>query len=224
MNQQIAISIVSNSRLLSEGLVALLSRRMYVQLIATYSGEPIQVHPPPSPQGHVVLLDSSIGRTTAQNWIFFWRQCTPPAAVVLLELIDDVELILACIEAGASGYTLRGAAPEEVADTIWMVSQGYARCSPQITAQLFDRLAQLKAQVAAEYVTTTPLTTRELEVLQLVAQGCSNKEIADKLYITLRTVKQHVHNILHKLELKHRYEAANLAREQGWVHPDRAQL
>lgn len=224
MNQQIAISIVSNSRLLSEGLVALLSRRMYVQLIATYSGEPIQVHPPPSPQGHVVLLDSSIGRTTAQNWIFFWRQCTPPAAVVLLELIDDVELILACIEAGASGYTLRGSAPEEVADTIWMVSQGYARCSPQITAQLFDRLAQLKAQVAAEYVTTTPLTTRELEVLQLVAQGYSNKEIADKLYITLRTVKQHVHNILHKLELKHRYEAANLAREQGWVHPDRAQL
>lgn len=217
MNHQIAISVISNSRLLSEGLVALLDRRMKLQLIATYPGEPITSDPTLNPRGHVVLLDSSIGRTAAQNWTRFWRQHTPPASVVILELLDDVELILACIEAGASGYTLQGATPEEVADTIWLVSQGGAQCSPHITAHLFSRLAHLKSRVDSDYYTTIPLTTRELEVLTLVAEGCSNKEIADKLCITLRTAKQHVHNILHKLDLKHRYEAAHMALEQGWL-------
>lgn len=215
MNQQIALSIVSNSRLLGEGLIALLARRLDVQLVAIYPSQPITANHVANPCDHVALVDSSIGRVAAQSWTHFWCRHTPPTPVVILELLDDVELILASIEAGASGYTLKDASPEEIAETIWLVSQGKALCSPEITAHLFSRLAHLKSRTAENSPTISLLTKREQEVLCLVAQGCSNKEIAEKLCITLRTAKQHVHNILHKLDLKNRHEAAHMAKEHG---------
>lgn len=215
--QQIAISIVTNSRLLGEGLLELLAARLSIVTLAIYRGEPAAGELLPNPPGHIVLLDGNIGRVAAKDWTCYWRQQSPPARVVVLELSDDPELILGCIEAGASGYALKGAAPAEVVDTIRLVAQGCAQCSPEITAQLFQRLASLRSMLREPYPTSMPLTSRELEVLRLVAQGYSNKEIGERLCISLRTVKQHVHNILRKLDLKHRYEATHLAVEQGWV-------
>jgi DNA-binding NarL/FixJ family response regulator len=217
MSQQIAISIVSNSCLLREGLVALLRSHIDIALVAAYTGESMLESEPPNPPGHMVLVDSGIGQAAALAWTRFWCCRTPPACVIILELTEDKESILACIEAGASSYTLRGAGPAEVVDTIVLVSQGRAQCSPEVTAYLFRRLSSLRSVAEAEYSALMPLTSREQEVLQLVARGCSNKDIAAQLCITLRTAKQHVHNILHKLELKHRYEAAQLARERGWI-------
>jgi DNA-binding NarL/FixJ family response regulator len=217
MSQQITIGIVSNSCLLRDGLVALLRTHMDIVLVAAYTGELPQSSEPPNPPGHMVLIDSGIGQAAALAWTRFWCCRTPPAAVIILELTEDKESILACIEAGAKSYTLRGAGPAEVVDTIALVSQGQAQCSPEVTAYLFRRLSNLRATAEPTYSALTPLTSREHEVLQLVARGYSNKDIAARLCITLRTVKQHVHNILHKLELKHRYEAAQLARERGWV-------
>jgi DNA-binding NarL/FixJ family response regulator len=220
MVQHIAISIVSNSCLLREGLVALLATHIDISLVAAYEDEPAPLIAPPNPPGHVVLIDSGLGHAAALAWTRFWRLQTPPAYVVILELTEDKESILACIEAGASSYTLRGARPAEVADTIVLAAQGHAQCSPEVTAYLFQRLSRLHTLTAEEYSTLMPLTNREQEVLQLVARGWSNKDIAAHLCITLRTAKQHVHNILHKLELKHRYEAAQLARERGWITND----
>lgn len=218
--QQIAVSIVSNSRLLSEGLIELLAARIDLRVLAIYPSDPLATMQLASPPGHVVLLDGNIGRVAARAWTHYWRRITPPANVVILELSDDIELILACIEAGASGYTLRGATPDEVATMICLVAQGQARCSPEITAHLFRRLASIRATGGPVYSSGIPLTTRELQVLELVAQNYSNKEIASELCITLRTVKQHVHNILNKLKLKHRYEATHVAIKQGWLRHD----
>lgn len=215
--QQIAISIISNSRLLGEGLLELLAARLSIWPLGIYRGDPVAGASLKNPPGHIVLLDGNIGRVASAEWTCFWRGQTPQAKVVILELSDDTELILACIEAGASGYALKGADPAEVAATIRLVAQGHAQCSPEITAQLFRRLAQLKTLARPEYPTTAPLTGRELEVLSLVAQGQSNKEIAEQLCISLRTVKQHVHHILRKLDLRHRYEATHVAAEQGWL-------
>jgi DNA-binding NarL/FixJ family response regulator len=217
MSHPIAISIVSNSCLLREGLVALLRTHIDITLVAAYVGEPWPATELVNPPGHMILVDSSIGQTAALAWTRFWCCQRPPAAVIMLELTEDYERILACIEAGAHSYTLRGAGPAEVANAMMLVSQGQAQCSPDITAYLFRRLSRLRAQNETSYSTLMPLTSREQEVLQLVARGYSNKDIAAQLCITLRTTKQHVHNILHKLELKHRYEAAQLARERGWI-------
>ena len=135
----------------------------------------------------------------------------------MLELDDEPDTILGCIEAGASGYVLQGAPAKEVAETIELVHQGRARCSPEMTAKMFARLASLKSKVAGNADGPMTLTPRELEVLSLVARGCSDKEIATELIIQVRTVKHHVHNILGKLDLHRRWEAARYASERGWL-------
>lgn len=211
----IAISIVSNSRLLGEGLLALLSPHLRVLLIGTYSGEFRISLPLPNPEGHVVLLDSSVGHPEAIAWTRHWRGLVPPALVLILELANDNGLILACIEAGANGYTLQGASAVEVAEAIKDVRNGISRCSPEITAQLYARVALLRTAVVK--LSISPLTKRESEILHHIASGYTNLEISAHLVIELRTVKQHVHNILGKLNSHSRAEAVRFAAAQGWL-------
>lgn len=216
----IAISIISNSRLLSEGLFALLASHLSLRLIGTYSSElPIR-SPLPNPPGHVVLLDSSVGHTMAIAWTRHWRGLIPPSCVLILELSNDIDVILACIEAGASGYTLQGASAAEITEAIKDARGGIARCSPEVTAQLYARVASLKASVIQ--ISVSPLTLRESEILRLVATGYTNLEIAANLVIELRTVKQHMHNILGKLNSRSRSEAVRFAAGQGWLGEDSA--
>lgn len=213
----IEISIVSNSQLLSEGLLALLSPHLSLQLIGTYTGEFRVSSPLPNPQGHIVLLDSSVGPTVAIAWTQHWHGLIPPASVLILGLANDIDLIMACIEAGASGYTLQGATAVEVAEAIKDAHCGVAHCSPEVTAQLYARVASLRTAVI--HLSVSPLTAREAEILRYITTGYTNLEIATYLVIELRTVKQHVHNILGKLNARTRGEAARLAAEQGWLNP-----
>src|SRR5207244_2405963 len=115
------------------------------------------------PPGHVVLLDGGVGRESAVIWTRYWRGLLSPAYVLVLELTNDAEVILPCIEAGASGYTIQGASVAEVAKTIKEVKEGIAHCSPRITAEIFARLAALKAASTQILRLDIPLTPRELE-------------------------------------------------------------
>jgi DNA-binding NarL/FixJ family response regulator len=169
----------------------------------------------PVPKASVVLLDGSIGRDAALRWTHFWCAQSPPVQVIVLELADEVHTIVACIEAGACGYTLRGATMSEVVASIRRAQLGQALCSPEVTARLFARVAatsQAKPEQRA-----VPLTGRELEVLGYIAVGYSNRSIAEALVIEVRTVKHHVHNILSKLKLSSRADAARYAVEKGWL-------
>jgi DNA-binding NarL/FixJ family response regulator len=167
----------------------------------------------------VALIYGAIGATAAVAWTNRWRRSCAAAPVVLLELDNAPELILACIEAGAGVYTLRGASAQELAATIISVRPGLARCSPEITACLFDRLAALKTTVAHATASESPLTARELDVLQLICRDYSNRQIVHTLVIELCSVKHHVHNILDKLDQRSRRDAARLAMERGWWAP-----
>jgi DNA-binding NarL/FixJ family response regulator len=211
----IAISIVSNSRLLNEGLFTLLLPHLSLNLVGFYSGEFNVSSPPLNPLDHVVLLDSGIGWAAAIAWTRYWRGLIPSAFVIIMELANDIELILACIEAGVSGYTLEGASAGEVAQAIKYARHGMAHCSPEVTAQLYARVASLKSTVIQ--ISVSPLTARESEILRYIANGYTNQEIAARLVIELRTVKQHVHHILGKLSSGNRREAVRCAVEQGWL-------
>ena len=214
---RIPVSIVSNSRLLREGLVMLMQPYLPLELIGDYDGEPIPPQRIPSPPGHVLLIDCGVGQLAAVAWTAYGRSLPGSPYILFLEMEDSVEKILACVEAGMSAFTLRGAAPAEVAEAIVLVRQGGARCSPQMLAQLFSRLASMKALRVDYMVPLSPLTARELQVLGFIARGYSNKEIALELVITVRTVKHHVDNILNKLNLSHRRDAVHLALQHGWI-------
>ena len=136
------------------------------------------------------------------------RSDHPATKILMLTVSDDEEDLYEAVKAGANGYLLKEISVEEVAEAIRAVVQGQSLISPSMASKLlteFNVLAK-KAEERQQYPTPT-LTTRELEVLKLVAKGMSNREIADALFISENTVKNHVRNILEKLHLHSRMEA-----------------
>lgn len=210
------ISIVSNSQLLLEGLGVLLAKHFVGGRIDTYSTDTCLNIPLFDVQLQVVLIDCGIGPDAVLALIRHFRQAGGHLFIVVLELHDNTDFIVTCIEAGANGYSLRGATSNDVAQTITRVCSGQPSCSPRITAEIFVRLARLSSTNGS--VPRTMLTAREMDILELLVKGFSNKEIAAQLVIEIRTVKHHVHNILAKLNVEHRWDAARVATRQGWFN------
>src|SRR5205809_6352796 len=132
-----------------------------------------------------------------------------PHVKILMQTISDEEADLyEAIKAGASGYLLKEISIDEVADAIRSVSAGQSRLSPSMAAKLLQEFAAMSKRAAeARQLPAPRLTDREMEVLQLVAQGLNNRDIAKELFIAENTVKNHIRNILEKLHLHSRMEA-----------------
>ncbi|MFD1484314.1 response regulator [Lacticaseibacillus baoqingensis] len=141
----------------------------------------------------------------------------PKARIIILTSFIDDEKVYPAIEAGAASYILKTATAEEIANAIRQTAKGESVLEPQVTTKMMNRLTQ--KQQPALY---DDLTNREREVLQLIAQGKSNQEIATALFITLKTVKTHVSNILAKLEVEDRTQAAIYAFKHDLVKDDQA--
>lgn len=214
IQQKQNVSIVSNSLLLSEAIILKLKASHSLTFVSSYNSEIDFTSVVIDSPNHVVLLDSGIGQKATLAHIQKWRLLYPDTYIVVLELKQEIDLILDCIEAGAHGYALQGASSLEVVQLIKQVCQGITQCSPEITAKLFERLASKTAASSSE---KQHLTRRELEVLHCLAMNYSDREIATELFIGVRTVKHHVHNILQKLNVKHRWNAAQIALEQHWL-------
>ena len=146
-----------------------------------------------------------------------------PAIAALVAAIPDVKVvafgvpanesdIVACADAGVAACVTREASYAELVATIERVGSGESLCSPQVAAVLLRRVATLAAERSGN--PTASLTTREREILDLIDMGLSNKQIAQRLCIELPTVKNHVHNLLEKLDVRSRHEAAALMRER----------
>lgn len=138
---------------------------------------------------------------------------TPEARLLAIAVRNRDRDVLGCIEAGAVGYVLRGASVEELADAVHRAVRDEPLAPPRVIATLMRRVAALSANGARAGV--DDLTTREREVIELIEQGLSNKEIAAQLSIAVTTVKNHVHSILEKLKVHRRGEAASLVRRTG---------
>jgi DNA-binding NarL/FixJ family response regulator len=132
----------------------------------------------------------------------------PNAKILMLTISDEEEDLYDAIKAGASGYLLKEISIEEVADAIRQVHQGQSLISPSMATKLLTEFAAMARKDEEKQQMPAPkLTSREMEVLQLVAQGLNNRDIAKELYISENTVKNHVRNILEKLHLHSRMEA-----------------
>jgi two-component system, NarL family, nitrate/nitrite response regulator NarL len=140
----------------------------------------------------------------------------PSARIVAVALSGSDEEAIACAEAGVAGYLLRDQSLGELIEAIASVARGETSCPPRVAAALMRRLGDLAAE-RHSWRERERLTPREREILVLIEEGLSNKEIARRLSIEVRTVKNHVHSLLEKLNVHRRGEAAALLRRRGRV-------
>jgi two-component system nitrate/nitrite response regulator NarL len=146
----------------------------------------------------------------------------PAAKVLVLGVEEGEEQALALLRAGARGYLFRDQSFAELRDAILEVAAGATVCTPRISHLLFSRLAELgRERRRGERLEVLELTSREIEILRLIAEGLKNQEIAKRLYLSVHTVKNHVHNILERLGVKSRWSAVTHAAEKGWLQPKR---
>jgi DNA-binding NarL/FixJ family response regulator len=142
------------------------------------------------------------------------------ARIVILTTYDLDEYVHAAIRAGASGFLLKDVRPAQLVDAIRVVAAGDALLAPSVTRRLLERFAAtLPHQDSGPPPALEALTERELEVLKLLAGGCSNSELAERLFLSEATVKTHVSSILRKLGLRDRVQAVILAYDAGLVRP-----
>jgi len=216
MIDPIRVFIADDNRLLREGLVSMLSEQAGIVVIgAAPSGdealEKIKEFRP-----EVALIDFGMPDKDGIEVTQALHQEAPEVKVIILGMIDLTDEIMSCIEAGAAGYVLKEASFENLVETIRSIHRGESFCSPQMTASLFTRIAELADQRMPKLpASSIKLTGRELEIINLIAEGLTNKEIAKRLFIETQTVKNHIHNILDKLQLYNRLEAVQYARERN---------
>jgi DNA-binding NarL/FixJ family response regulator len=157
----------------------------------------------------VVLVEAVAGDAAAL--ILMVRANAPAASVVALGISDEDADVLPLAEAGVVGWVTREASVEDLRDAVVSAAAGEAHCSPKMTARLLRQVALL-ADGQRRGQETRALTRRQLEIVALIDEGLSNKEIAHRLSIELATVKNHVHNILEKLQVSRRGAAAAVVR------------
>jgi DNA-binding NarL/FixJ family response regulator len=156
----------------------------------------------------VVLMDVRMPKRSGIEATRAIAELVPTARIVMLTVSDEEEDLYEAVKAGAAGYLLKEISIEEVAEAIRSVMTGQSLITPSMASKLLAEFSNLSKKAEARNAVPVPrLTERELEVLRLVAQGMSNKEIASELYISENTVKNHVRNILEKLHLHSRMEA-----------------
>jgi len=168
----------------------------------------------------VALLDLRMPRMDGiQATELIARSSGTATRVLVVTTFDADEYVYAALRAGASGFLLKDAPPEELAVAVRVIAAGEALLAPSVTRRLIEEFARM--QPSRESHDLESLTERELEVLRLVARGLSNAEIAQELVIGETTVKTHVGNVLMKLGLRDRAQAVVVAYESGVVTPGR---
>lgn len=199
--ESIGVYIVSDVRLYREGLSDLLGQLDRISVIGVAASAENAVEPIRDLQPDVVLLDTAGGNVGGAHYLL---GASPSARVVALAAPESEEDVIALAEAGVFGYVTRDESLDDLVNTIESVARDEMVCSPWIATVLVKRVQALAADRPRP---TQGLTAREAEILELVAQGLSNKQIAAHLHIEVTTVKNHVHNILEKLGVNRREEA-----------------
>lgn len=206
MSDRITIVVVDDHPLFRQGVVAALQQEPDFQVVGeTDSGEQaLQLARTLMPQ--VMLLDVSMtgwnGITTAEKVSI----ACPATAIVMLTVSDDKDRLLAAFKAGARAYVLKGVSAQELARVVRAAAAGEVYVSQSLAGEMLVSLTQGKAPDPLQ-----ELTSREREILALIGNGFTNRQIGEKIFLSEQTIKHYVTNILQKLQVRSRVEAALLA-------------
>jgi DNA-binding NarL/FixJ family response regulator len=209
----IKVLIADDQRLMREGLATLLALADDIDIVAQ-AGDGVEaielakIHQP-----NVILMDIQMPHVNGVEATQTIRSILPATQIIILTTFDDDEYLLAGLRAGACGYLLKDMPSEQLADAIRSAAKGQSPIGPEMARKLVNLVTH--SPIAPPPPTASELSEREIEVLRLVAAGLSNKEIAEKLFIAEGTAKNHVSNILSKLEARDRAQAVARAKELG---------
>ncbi|HZV12681.1 MAG TPA: response regulator transcription factor [Candidatus Kapabacteria bacterium] len=215
--EKIRLVIIEDNRLLREGLTALIEEQPDIKVIASFDDSDDIMPKIYEAKPHVVLLELGLQNQNSLTLVRCIKNHLPATNVIAMDIVPMQEDIFDFVQAGVSGFILKDATIDKFLLTIRSVAQGETIMPSNMAESLFS---QIIAQTVSH--TKTPkavedsiqLTKRERQVIVLIAEGMTNKEIAQKLNLSTYTVKSHVHNILEKLAMRSRLQIANYASTQ----------
>jgi len=212
--EPIRAMIVDDHALFRRGLEMVLEEEPDIELVGQASDGAEAVEKAAESLPDVVLMDIRMPRSSGIEACRAMKEAAPSAKIVILTISDEEEDLFEAIRAGASGYLLKDIPLDEVADAVRAVHGGQSLINPSMAGKLlteFATLAKRDDEERAQEVPAPRLTEREMQVLKLVARGMNNRDIAKELFISENTVKNHVRNILEKLQIHSRMEAVMVA-------------
>jgi DNA-binding NarL/FixJ family response regulator len=221
MSDRVRVLIVDDDDLMRAGLRGVLSSDEGIEVVGEASDGRDALYRARLLEPEVVLMDV---RMPDLDGIAATRELlavSPDVRVVVLTTFEQDDYIFGALSAGASGFLLKRTKPEDLITAIHTVADGEALLSPSVTSRVIERIAHDPAPDAERDERLDELTAREREVLELIARGLSNAEIADELTIEASTVKTHVKNVLSKLGVRDRLQAVIFAYESGLARPRR---
>jgi DNA-binding NarL/FixJ family response regulator len=211
------ILLVDDHVLFRKGVAALLSMRPDMQVIGEAGDGLDAIASARELLPDVILMDIAMPRCNGLEATRTIKREMPHVKIVILTVSDDDQNLFEAIKSGAQGYLLKNLEPYQLHDLLESISRGEAPLSGAIAAKILKEFTHPSSASSQESQVVEVLTSRETEILQLVVEGLTNKEIASALVISENTVKIHLRNILEKLHLQNRIQAAVYAVRQGLV-------
>jgi DNA-binding NarL/FixJ family response regulator len=221
----VSVFLMASNRLLRETLAKLLVRRGGFKVSGVSPFVPDAFSLVEASGADVLILDSVSARSSESALISQTNNHIPCIKVVLIDMEDDPAIFLDCVRAGAAGYLLKDASAAEVISGVCSVAQGQAICPPLLCAHLFEAFSRQKGGVpSARVKLDLGLTRRQQQIVPLIGQGLTNKEIASVLNLSEQTVKNHVHGIMQCVGVKNRLEVMDATRHPQDHHPSTSLL
>lgn len=220
MGEKIRIILADDHVMLRQGTVALLQREAEIEVVGQADNGRQAVELAHRLRPDIVVMDVRMPELSGVEATRQIRESLPAVQVLVLTAHDDEQYIFSLLEAGASGYLLKNAPISELVKAIHQVHEGKSPLSPAIARKIVVRMSsndEESPDSRQEDESRSSLTARELEVLQLLAQGMSNRAIAESLTISDRTVHAHLSNIFSKMGVSSRLEAVLSAIQHGWL-------
>jgi DNA-binding NarL/FixJ family response regulator len=211
----IALVLIEDNRLLREGIAELIRSQPGFEILASSADVEVAMRAVREAKPDIVLMDIGLADHDSLNLTATVREEVPEARVIVMGLLAAQEDVADYVRAGASGFIMKDATFDDFFATIRAVAKGAQVLPRELTKGIFAQIVNDSVRDLPDRMEGVLLTNRERQVVGLLGEGLSNKEIADRLNIAVHTVKSHVHNVLEKLSLRSRLEIVAFSHSQG---------
>ncbi len=212
----ISVFLLAENRLLREALARVLDSKHDIRVVAAVAFDARTHERVSELRPRILAVDSSVYARAGLDLIESVRRVVPDTGILLVGMDSDKKTFLRCVRAGVSGYVIKDASANEVVAAVRSVACDRAGCPPKLYAVLFEQIANPRLRLYSARL-RLELTRRERQLVKMIAQGLSNKEIANHLNLSEQTVKNHIHRILRKLGAADRLSAVEVCRVEGIV-------